>query len=220
MDLERYEYLTIRTYKEYEFYSEGPKGRIRKAVRFRLMPAKGGLCYNLNFGDWNEETESVNHYSVTNNGDAEKVLATVAAIVLNFMTIFPEAWVYAEGSSMARTRRYQMGINKLWHEIEKIADVYGATGNAWEPFQKNITYYAFLITRKEWIDLQEETEYYMTSSTKNTANKKKQYNDRVVDNMRDYSNEPFFNEKDEQARKRLERIGLPKELLEKKYGKP
>jgi len=36
----------------YEFYSEGPMGRIRKIVLYEKI---GNDLFNLGFGDWNEE---------------------------------------------------------------------------------------------------------------------------------------------------------------------
>ena len=39
--------------------------------------------------------------------------------------------------------------------------------------------------------------------------------DTVNENMRDYSNEPFFKQKTEESKNTLDRVGFPKELLEK-----
>ena len=93
MNLDRYEYLTKRTYKEYSFYSEGPKGRILKVVRFILIPAYPDPFYYLVFGDWNEEQKAIDDKVITNNGDTEKVLATVAAIIIYFTDLLRKAEV-------------------------------------------------------------------------------------------------------------------------------
>lgn len=42
--------------------------------------------FNLAFGDYDENTKSINDLSVTNNGDSLKVLATVASTVYAFLT--------------------------------------------------------------------------------------------------------------------------------------
>ena len=97
MHLERYDFFRSPTYKEYEFYSEGHKGRIRKVVQFYFVPASRVPFYNLGFGDWNETDNKIDDKSITNNGDAEKVLATVASIVLDFTAFFDEAMVFAQG---------------------------------------------------------------------------------------------------------------------------
>ncbi len=154
MSLERYEYQINPSFKEYEFYSLGPKGRIKKVVHFTLQSANGIPYYNLGFGDWNEEKQIINDIVITNNGDTEKVLSTVAVIVKHFSQKKLTALIYAEGSTEARTRRYQMGINKLWHEIDLVFEVHGLSeDDIWEPFEKNVKYTAFLVRRKKSLNL-------------------------------------------------------------------
>jgi hypothetical protein len=216
MNLERYEYSKKGTYKDYIFYSEGHKGCIKKAVHFAFIPIKGALCYNLSFGDWNEENNSIDDKSVTNNGDAEKVLATVAAIVVDFTARFNEAMIIATGSTLARTRRYQIGINKMWNEIEEIFDVYGQAGELWEPFQKNINYLAFGVKRKDFVTLEEQNEKYMTSSHKNNEIKKRIYNDTISDDVPQIrDDDPFQIKKMERMMKILEETPFPEEFLKK-----
>ena len=144
-----YDYISNKEHLDYEFYSVGPKGKIKKIVRFTMIESNGLQFYNLGFGDWNEETEAINDFAVTNNADIEKVLGTVAAIVVEFTRQFEDAIIYAEGSTLARTRRYQMGINKLWNEIYLYYDIYGVTmEEIIEPFRKNVNYAAFWLRRK------------------------------------------------------------------------
>ncbi len=216
MNLERYEYTNAHAYKEYDFYSVGPKGRIRKVVQFVRVSASNIPYYNLVLGDWDDILNKMDITPVTNNGDAEKVLATVAAIVVDFTLFFDEVMVYATGSTVARTRRYQMGINKFLREIENIFYVYGYTGEVWETFRKNINYEAFLITRKQLVTLEEETESYMISSSKNSGNTKRDYNDRRVDKLTDAYKDPAVIKKTEDARKFLESHPFPPELLKKR----
>ncbi len=216
MHLERYPHMRADTFKKYEFYSEGPQGRIKKEVYFHLFNFDTVPFYNLSFGDWNEETQRINNYSVSNNGDAEKVLATVAAIVVDFTSLFSEAIIFAEGSTMARTRLYQMGINKMWNEIEKMFHVYGDTGEKVEPFRKNSNYLGFWVERRKLIDLQEEITEYMRSSDKKTDKKPIRYNDIVDVKMRDCSTDPFIIRKNEAARKRVEKTGIPKDILRRR----
>jgi hypothetical protein len=149
MNLEGYEYETSKEFREFEFYSEGPKGRIRKIVRFALKVTDGVPYYNLSFGDWGNDEGRMDDISVSDNGDAEKILATVAIIVFRFLEDLPNALVYAKGSTPARTRLYQMRINKFWDEIEDLFHVFGLFDvNSWEIFEKNVNYKAFLMARK------------------------------------------------------------------------
>ena len=63
MDLDRYEFNISKRLSDYEFISEGPKGRIKKVVRFNFMTSN---IYNLTFGDLNENTGKINDKIVTN----------------------------------------------------------------------------------------------------------------------------------------------------------
>lgn len=219
MNLERYQYRRTDSHLQYEFYSIGPKGRIKKLVQFDLFFRRGIRMYNLGFGDWDETAEAIDDTTITNNGDAEKVLATVAAIVIEFTGFFPETVVYAKGSNIARSRRYQMGINKFWDEIEEMFNVFGEIGEHWEPFRKNINYGAFAIAPKKFLILEEQTESYMP---KKMRSKKKNYEDVLTKDevvpeseMEYWKNDPFFVKKTEEARKHLDRVPFPLELLER-----
>jgi hypothetical protein len=110
----------------------------------------GGITYfNLGFGDLNPKTGKIDDLAITNNHDREKILATIAATVLEFTKHFPDVMLYAKGSTPARTRLYQIGIAANWNEIEPLLYVFGyEPKNVWQPFGKNVNYYAFLVKRK------------------------------------------------------------------------
>jgi hypothetical protein len=99
MNLEGYDVIYSSDHFEYEFYSEGPKGRIRKRVRFQPFSNNAGNFFNLVFGDANETGEIIDDSVVSNNADTDKIFATIAYIVLHFTNIFPNAEIYAEGST-------------------------------------------------------------------------------------------------------------------------
>ena len=150
MNVERYAYKSSDTFLDYEFYSKGPKGDIKKVVRFSLVKLPNTPYYNLGFGDWNEEKQRIDDFIVSNNEDAERVLVTVAGAVMDFTNHYPDSIIYAEGSSASRTRRYQMGINKYWTEIEQLFDVYGLIENeGFQPFVRGRNYKAFVVKRKK-----------------------------------------------------------------------
>jgi hypothetical protein len=129
----------------YLFFSEGPRGRITKAVIYSQI---GGDLFNLAFGDWNEELRELDDSTRSNNGDRGKVLATVAFTALDFTNQFPNARIVAEGSTPARTRLYQMGIADNLMEINDNFEIYGLLGGHTEPFERGRNYEAFLIKRK------------------------------------------------------------------------
>jgi len=98
----KYQYKSEDSFEFFEFYSEGPKGVIKKVVEYQKT--SGENVYNLAFGDYDEETKNINDLSVTNNGDSLKVLATVASTVYAFIDKHPNASIVATGSTSIRTR--------------------------------------------------------------------------------------------------------------------
>ena len=149
MNLDRYQFQTNASYLDFEFESDGPNGKIKKVVRFSPQNANGVTYFNLGFGDLNPITGAVDDLSKSNNNDRDKILATIASIVLEFTAHFPDVMVYAQGSTSSRTRLYQMGIAANWNEIVPIMHVYGYRDNTWQRFEKQVNYEAFLVMRKQ-----------------------------------------------------------------------
>jgi hypothetical protein len=141
MLLERYDYEIGNSFQQYDFYSEGPKGKIRKAVLYSFLGAIDGIdYYNLGFGDYDESKKNINDLSVSDNKDRDRVLATVAVTALEFTSHFPGCKIVAEGSTPARTRLYQMGIAKHYAEIVELFDIQGLTEKiGWVPFKRGRT---------------------------------------------------------------------------------
>jgi hypothetical protein len=149
MEWERYELAKDDAEFKYEFYSEGPKGRIRKVVEFQQLQRMSDNFYNLYFGDFVESTGKVDALAVSNNKDRSKILLTIAAIVHDFMQYRPKAIILAVGSTNARTRLYQMSISFFWKEIGALYVVYGKLNNEWVYFEKNVNYDGFLMFKKD-----------------------------------------------------------------------
>ena len=149
MNNQKYIYKSEGLLKIYEFTSEGPNGSIHKMVEYSETGTEN--IYNLAFGDYNFETKKIDDLSITNNGDSLKVLATVASTVYAFTEKYPQAWIFATGSTAVRTRLYRMGITTNLAEINEDFKVYGLTinENIWEEFVIGEDYEAFLITKKE-----------------------------------------------------------------------
>lgn len=85
---------------------------------------------------------------ISNNGDSDQVLATVVAALYSFTDLNREVWVYATGSTKARTRLYRMGISKCIEEVQKDFHVFGQLEGEWEDFKIGIDYTAFAVRRK------------------------------------------------------------------------
>ncbi len=109
MKIEKYPLKSESSFTVYEFISEGRKGVIRKLVQFQATNQPN--LYNLAFGDKDPITGQINDLAVSDNGDTEKVLATVVGALYAFFDKHPGAFVYAVGSTEARTRLYRMGIS-------------------------------------------------------------------------------------------------------------
>lgn len=146
MKLDKYQLKAGAEFLSFEFISEGPKGLIRKQIQFTLVNRNG--VFNLAFGNKDPITGEMDDLAVSNNGDSEKVLATVIGAVYTFYAEYPDAWIYASGSTSARTRLYKMGITKYYNEIKDDFEMYGQIGEEWEPFEKGGDYIAFLAQRK------------------------------------------------------------------------
>src|SRR5690606_18525653 len=127
---------------QYEFFSDGPKGRIRKVIQFQSI-GNIGLFYNLAFGDWDEKGGMIHDSVKSNNGDRQKLLTTVAQTVFKFVENNPNVTIVAQGSTPARTRLYQMGIASFWDEIKEHFEIDGLIGDRWEHFATKRNYTAF-----------------------------------------------------------------------------
>jgi hypothetical protein len=147
----QYELFSDESSANFEFISIGNKGEISKIVVFSEVDNN---FYHLGFGDKNEETGEISDLIVSNNGDSEKVLATVAACILIFTSKFPNAYVYATGSTESRTRLYRIGItnnlDEILQDFEVFGEIIGQQG-AFQEFKKGVKYSGFLVKRREGI---------------------------------------------------------------------
>lgn len=130
----------------YEFTSEGPKGLIVKQIQFTLVNRQN--VYNLAFGDKDATTGDIDDTVISNNGDRERVLATIVGAVFAFLAEHDQAWIFAAGSNSARTRLYQMGITRYFEEVQDDLEIYGQFKNDWQPFQRGVNYDAFIVRLK------------------------------------------------------------------------
>ena len=146
MRLDRYELKSGEKLEVFEFISIGNKERIIKLVQY--TPTNYKDLYNLGFGDKNAETGEIDDNVISNNGDSEKVLATVVSTLFAFTDKHKDAMIYATGSSKSRTRLYRMGIAKYLDEAKNDFEIFGETKEGWVDFNKNIDYEAFLLIRK------------------------------------------------------------------------
>jgi len=132
MDFPKYELSANADFTVFEFISGGHNGSIRKAIKY--TQTLNHDVYNMGFGDIISENEAtgeveIDDEAVSNNGDIEKVLATVAYSFYAFTARYPGVLVLFGGSNTAKVRLYRMVISKYYGEITKTFLVYGAVRN-------------------------------------------------------------------------------------------
>ncbi len=106
MELDKYEIQNSVNSMYFEFLSSGINGNIVKVVKYTPFPFERD-AYNLGFGDKNLITGELDDAAVTNNGDTDKVLSTVAFTLYEFFEEFPASIVYSTGVTDSRTRLYK-----------------------------------------------------------------------------------------------------------------
>jgi hypothetical protein len=104
--------------------------------------------YNLALGDVDEDNE-INDHIITDNGDRNKVLATVAAIVEVYTRRFPDRWVFFKGSTAERMRLYRMAVGINIEELSLLYEIRVYVNGELGAFKKDSGIEAFVIKRKK-----------------------------------------------------------------------
>jgi hypothetical protein len=146
VNLDKYEIETEVNSTYFEFVSKGTHGSIVKVIKYSKI-FEDEEIYNLGFGDKNLTSGELDDKVISNNGDTDKVLATVASTMHEFFNENPNAIVYSKGSSTSRTRLYQINISKYLDEIVTEFEVFGELEDKIERFKKGINYLGFYVIR-------------------------------------------------------------------------
>jgi len=147
MNLPQYKTNPDEDLHSFSFISEGKNGKIEKVIRYEKITND---VFNLGFGDKDSITGKINDKVVTNNGDTEKVLATVVLTIFMFTDKYPDAYIFATGSTPARTRLYRRSIFKFIEEAKENFNLYGVLDDQQtEVFIPNKDYKGFVIQRKK-----------------------------------------------------------------------
>jgi hypothetical protein len=108
------------------FFSEGPNGRFElRTFITRIESDPRQKLFNVGFGVWDQTTQRLDDMVQTRNDDFRRILGTIATIALDFLEEYPFAYLYAEGSTLARTRLYQREISKVLDEIPASLEING-----------------------------------------------------------------------------------------------
>lgn len=129
----------------FNFISIGKKGAIPKRISFTKTELDS--VYNLAFGDVDLDGE-INDYFVSNDGDRNKILATVVKVIGDYTDRYPDRWIFFTGSTNERTRLYRMAVGLYLEELSAKFEIYVHDGEKFMPFAKNLKTNAFLIKKK------------------------------------------------------------------------
>lgn len=146
MNLPKYTLNSNTQFTRFEFVSEGPNGSIRKVIEFQAII--NPVVFNLAFGDKDPVSTSLDDLAVSDNHDTERVLASVVAAIYSFLEKHPAAFIYAAGSTVARTRLFRMAITKYQIQVQTDFYLYGQLGDEFYNFEPGKTYEGFLAKRK------------------------------------------------------------------------
>ena len=146
MELQTYDIKQNKRSRSFQFISIGPKGSIQKLVIYQETAIPN--LFNLAFGDLNHNTKELDDLAVSDNGDGEKVLATVVSTVHRFFKDNQESIVYLTGSTPSRTRIYRIAISKYLPVFENKYEILGELPTDWERFKPDKEYEGFFIKLK------------------------------------------------------------------------
>jgi hypothetical protein len=130
----------------FDFVSVGPRGQIHKRIYFNPTPRKE--IVSLALGDLMPGQKFIDDQSISNNGDRNKILATVALAIDIYTSRYPTRWIYFEGSTSARTRLYRMVLSRNLEVLSARFHIYGEVNDKLQPFTSNMKVYGFLIQKK------------------------------------------------------------------------
>lgn len=126
MNLDKYNLEISENSICFYFTSIGRKGAIRKIIKFQ--PLSKPQYYNISFGNLIDDN-TVDDKNITDNGDSQKVLATIAHSVLFFTNENKIARIIVVANSPAKTRLYRIGISNNLYEITKKFHLLGLLDN-------------------------------------------------------------------------------------------
>jgi hypothetical protein len=151
-------YTNLRFAEDYHlflFYSAGPKGTLKKIVAYTELKNLPN-AYNLGFGTLKtnkDGNEYIDDSEVSDNGDRNKILATIAITAYAFIDKYPHKKIYLRGNDKVRTRLYQMAIGHAYDELSESFTILGdkaeiaGTYNL-SPFERGVNYMGFLVQKR------------------------------------------------------------------------
>lgn len=131
----------------FEFISAGKRGQIKKRIDFvetELPDVYNLSLVNVQINGTTDDT------TISDNGDRDKILATIFRAVYIYTINYPERWIYFSGNTFGKMRLYRMAISLHWEELSTTFEVYGEIPGEEEvlPFHKGMAVEGFFVRRK------------------------------------------------------------------------
>ncbi|MFH7015446.1 DUF6934 family protein [Flavobacterium sp. FlaQc-47] len=157
MNYQKYDLKANSDFTIFEFISTGLRGDISKVIKYTVT--NNPDLVNLGFGDKininnNNGTFDIDDINITDNGDRNVILATVANATYTFTKLNPDKFVFFSGSCDIRTRLYRMAITNNYKELTETFIIFGIIQNPDTakyyniPFNSSTKFVGFLIKRK------------------------------------------------------------------------
>ena len=135
----------------YIFESVGNKSIIKQIEYSYFGNILGSDVYNLGFGDYNVEQDTISDKVNSNNGDMRKVFNTVLSSVPKFFEAHKSAGIWVTGSDEKRTKIYCFYVNRNFEQLYDDYLFYGYLKDAEPnllPYAPKITYNGILVFKK------------------------------------------------------------------------
>ncbi|MFN8338966.1 MAG: hypothetical protein U0T36_08085 [Saprospiraceae bacterium] len=129
-------------------YDIWPNPVIKEAIIYSPMEEFFGI-FNLAMGDYDPESLEIDYTIVSDNGDRDLILSTLAEICNEFFNSYPMSTIYIQGSNQARTRLYQMAISHYFEELSSKYIILGEHDGRLERFRKGVNYKSFLVLKNQ-----------------------------------------------------------------------
>ena len=142
MDLEFYPFYADDDRLYFSFLSVSPERTIQKAIIF--TPLSAHRIFNLALVDVLPDGSFCDQ-TISNNGDLEKIMATVIQCIAQFFESYTQADIYLQANTPAKNRLYRIIISRELSRIKKYYEIYGINDSVTEPFQAGREYHHYII---------------------------------------------------------------------------
>jgi|GEM_PF-530375 hypothetical protein len=130
----------------FRFKSKGPVGLITKEIRFAELPDSG--MYSVHMGDIKQNGD-FDQSAISNNGDRNRVLATVIVAIEIYTKKYPARSILIGGFNEQRARLFRMAIGVNFERISRVFTVLEVLDGRFLPFKPDTKSTVFHLRRRK-----------------------------------------------------------------------